>query len=155
MVSNNYRALFNSFGVLNPDGNRMAVIGGQVRFEPVQPEYKEAVKYIRSLYAGGLRVYVTKVEKTRVMASVARIKLFALAGLAATILIGGLAIFILMHINYKPIRRLKDAAADLIERANRMPDGEPLYVAVIGAPTNVASAIWMDPGIVRKIVIRS
>ncbi|MBD2861564.1 extracellular solute-binding protein [Paenibacillus oceani] len=53
-VSNNYRALFNSFGVLNPDGNRMAVIGGQVRFEPVQPEYKEAVKYIRSLYTEGL-----------------------------------------------------------------------------------------------------
>ncbi|MBD2861563.1 helix-turn-helix domain-containing protein [Paenibacillus oceani] len=72
------------------------------------------ISHIQSSETGW--VYVTKVEKSRVMASVARIKLFALAGLAATILFGGLAIFILMHINYKPIRRLKQLTEALTGR---------------------------------------
>lgn len=45
------------------------------------------------------------------------------------------------------------AARDLIARALAMPDDEPLYVAAIGAPTNVASAILMEPKIREKIVV--
>lgn len=45
------------------------------------------------------------------------------------------------------------AARDLVERALAMPDGEPLYVAAIGAPTNVASAILTEPKIREKIVV--
>ncbi|MCA0753457.1 nucleoside hydrolase [Paenibacillus sp. N4] len=45
------------------------------------------------------------------------------------------------------------AARDLIAKALAMPDDEPLYVAAIGAITNVASAILIEPSIVRKIVV--
>jgi inosine-uridine nucleoside N-ribohydrolase len=44
-----------------------------------------------------------------------------------------------------------DAAKDLIKRANSS-DG-PLYVLTLGAPTNVASAILMEPEIINKIVV--
>ncbi len=43
------------------------------------------------------------------------------------------------------------AAADLIERALRGP--EPLYVVAIGAITNVASALLLEPRLVERIVI--
>ena len=46
-----------------------------------------------------------------------------------------------------------EAARDLIAKAMAMPDGEPLYVAAIGAITNVASAILMEPRIIGKIVV--
>jgi len=47
-----------------------------------------------------------------------------------------------------------DAARDLVRRARARPEsGAPLYVAAIGAITNVASAILMDPGIIERIVI--
>lgn len=46
-----------------------------------------------------------------------------------------------------------EAARDLVKRANAMPVGEILYVAAIGAITNIASAIIMDPTIVDKIVL--
>lgn len=49
----------------------------------------------------------------------------------------------------QPIR--SDAAQDLVERA--MASTEPLYVLAVGAPTNVASAILMEPEIVNKIVV--
>ncbi len=45
------------------------------------------------------------------------------------------------------------AARDLIERAMKRPDDKPLYVAAIGAITNVASALLMEPAIARKIVV--
>lgn len=45
------------------------------------------------------------------------------------------------------------AARDLIERAMRRADDDPLYVVAIGAITNVASAILLEPAIVRKIVV--
>jgi purine nucleosidase len=45
-----------------------------------------------------------------------------------------------------------DAAADLVARAMRGGDG-PLYVAAIGAITNVASAILMEPAIIERIVV--
>ena len=45
-----------------------------------------------------------------------------------------------------------DAARDLIERAMRG-GGEPLYVAAIGAITNVASAILIEPRIIERIVV--
>lgn len=45
------------------------------------------------------------------------------------------------------------AALDLIDRAMAMPDGEVLYVAAIGAPTNVASALLLEPKIAEKIVV--
>lgn len=44
-----------------------------------------------------------------------------------------------------------DAARDLIERA--MSSDEPLYVLTVGAPTNVASALLMEPRLVEKIVV--
>ena len=44
------------------------------------------------------------------------------------------------------------AAEDLIARAAVSGNG-PLYVVAIGAITNVASAILLEPGIIRKIVV--
>lgn len=51
----------------------------------------------------------------------------------------------------EPIR--SEAAQDLIAKALAQPDDEPLYVVAIGAITNVASAIIMEPGIIEKIVV--
>ncbi len=45
------------------------------------------------------------------------------------------------------------AARDLIAKAKAMPEGELLYVAAIGAITNVASAIVMAPEIREKIAV--
>jgi purine nucleosidase len=44
-----------------------------------------------------------------------------------------------------------DAALDLIERA-KASEG-PLYVLTLGAPTNVASAILLEPAITEKIIV--
>ena len=46
-----------------------------------------------------------------------------------------------------------DAALDLAERAKSYTQEEPLYVVAIGAITNIASAILMDPEIIDKIVV--
>lgn len=46
-----------------------------------------------------------------------------------------------------------EAATNLIERALAMGDDEPLYVVAIGAITNVASAILIEPSIIERIVI--
>lgn len=46
-----------------------------------------------------------------------------------------------------------EAARNLVERAMASPDDDPLYVVAIGAITNVASAILMEPEIIRKIVL--
>jgi inosine-uridine nucleoside N-ribohydrolase len=43
------------------------------------------------------------------------------------------------------------AATDLVERASGTE--EPLFVVTIGAPTNVASALLMEPGIADRIVV--
>jgi purine nucleosidase len=45
-----------------------------------------------------------------------------------------------------------DAAADLAERALKSTD-QPLYVVAIGAITNVASAILMEPSIINNIIV--
>ena len=45
------------------------------------------------------------------------------------------------------------AARDLVERAMERGEDHPLYVVAIGAITNVASAILMEPEIIRKIVV--
>lgn len=45
------------------------------------------------------------------------------------------------------------AARDLVERAMNRPDGDLLYVVAIGAITNVASALLMEPAIAEKIAI--
>ncbi len=46
------------------------------------------------------------------------------------------------------------AARDLVKKAMARSDqDEPLYVMTIGAPTNVASALLMEPEIVKKIVV--
>lgn len=63
------------------------------------------VSYVTSAETGW--VYAARVDKERAMASVVRIKQFALAGLAAAVGIGGLFIYGLMQLNYKPIRRLR------------------------------------------------
>lgn len=46
---------------------------------------------------------------------------------------------------------ISDAAADLVQRART--SEKTIYVAAIGALTNIASAILLDPEIIRKIVI--
>lgn len=46
-----------------------------------------------------------------------------------------------------------EAARDLVERAMASPDDDPLYVVAIGAITNVASAILMEPRIIERIVV--
>ncbi|MDR6882573.1 nucleoside hydrolase [Bacillus sp. 3255] len=45
------------------------------------------------------------------------------------------------------------AALNLVERAMASPDDDPLYVVAIGAITNVASAILLEPRIIEKIVV--
>jgi purine nucleosidase len=45
------------------------------------------------------------------------------------------------------------AARNLVERAMASSEDDPLYVVAIGAITNVASAILMEPRIIGKIVI--
>jgi len=44
------------------------------------------------------------------------------------------------------------AARDIVKKANES-DGEPLYVVAIGAITDVASALLLDPSIIEKIVV--
>ena len=44
-----------------------------------------------------------------------------------------------------------EAARDLIQRA--MSSEETIYVAAIGAPTNIASALLLEPELVKKIVV--
>lgn len=45
------------------------------------------------------------------------------------------------------------AAEDLVRRAMDGDAGQPLYVMAIGAPTNVASALLMEPRLVERIVV--
>lgn len=45
------------------------------------------------------------------------------------------------------------AAQDLIARAMAQPADQPLYVVPIGAPTNIASAILLEPRIIERIVV--
>jgi purine nucleosidase len=49
----------------------------------------------------------------------------------------------------KPVE--SDATRDLINRA--MSSEETIYVAAIGAPTNIASALMLEPELVKKIVV--
>jgi len=51
----------------------------------------------------------------------------------------------------EPVR--SDAAADLARRAMSYTSEKPLYIVAIGAITNVASAILINPEIIDKIVI--
>ncbi len=46
-----------------------------------------------------------------------------------------------------------EAVSDLIQRALASPADDPLYVVAIGAITNVASAILIEPSIIEKIVV--
>ncbi|NLY61661.1 MAG: nucleoside hydrolase [Clostridiales bacterium] len=48
---------------------------------------------------------------------------------------------------------ISPAAENLVRLAKEMPEGESLYVIAIGAITNVASALLMDPSIKEKIVV--
>jgi len=49
----------------------------------------------------------------------------------------------------KPVE--SEAARDLIERC--LSSDEPLYVVAIGALTNIASALWLEPRIAEKMVL--
>jgi len=46
-----------------------------------------------------------------------------------------------------------DAVRDLIDRAMKSDDDDPLYVVAIGAITNIASAMLIEPEIIKKIVV--
>ncbi|UCC99890.1 MAG: nucleoside hydrolase [Phycisphaerales bacterium] len=45
------------------------------------------------------------------------------------------------------------AALDLVARARKSSPDDPLYVAAVGAITNVSNAILIDPSIIRNIVV--
>ena len=45
------------------------------------------------------------------------------------------------------------AAYEIIKQANGIPEGEKLTVIVLGALTNVASALYIDPGIESRIAV--
>ncbi|MHC4518479.1 MAG: nucleoside hydrolase [Planctomycetota bacterium] len=45
------------------------------------------------------------------------------------------------------------AALDLVARARKSSPDDPLYVAPVGAVTNVSNAILIDPSIIRNIVV--
>ncbi|MBL8323464.1 MAG: nucleoside hydrolase [Rubrivivax sp.] len=45
------------------------------------------------------------------------------------------------------------ATARLIELAAAQPPGEPLYVLAIGCLTNIANALLLEPGLVRRLVV--
>lgn len=45
------------------------------------------------------------------------------------------------------------AALDLVERARKSSPDDPLYVAAVGAITNVSNAILIDPSIIKNIVV--
>ncbi len=51
----------------------------------------------------------------------------------------------------KPVE--SPAALDLVERARTASPDAPLYVVAVGAITNVASAILMEPSIIKNIVV--
>ncbi|MDQ8737223.1 nucleoside hydrolase [Paenibacillus sp. LHD-38] len=46
-----------------------------------------------------------------------------------------------------------EAARNLVERAMASDPGDPLYVVAIGAITNIASAMLMEPRIIERIVV--
>ena len=46
-----------------------------------------------------------------------------------------------------------DAAADLVQRALALPEGELLYVLALGCVTNIASALLVAPQIAQRIVV--
>lgn len=48
---------------------------------------------------------------------------------------------------------ISDAALDLVERSKSYGGDRPLYVIAIGAITNVASAILLDPTIIERIAV--
>jgi len=45
------------------------------------------------------------------------------------------------------------ATADLIERAGSLPADELLYVVAIGAPTNVGTALALEPSLAERVVV--
>lgn len=49
--------------------------------------------------------------------------------------------------------QVSPAAQDLVSRAMSLPQGEVLYVVAIGAVTNLASAILMEPAIIDRIAV--
>lgn len=53
--------------------------------------------------------------------------------------------------NRKPVE--SEAARDLVRRSMAQPEGKRLYVLAIGAITNVASALMMEPQIADKITV--
>jgi inosine-uridine nucleoside N-ribohydrolase len=45
------------------------------------------------------------------------------------------------------------AAVDFVEKACTRDPADPLYAVMIGAPTNIASALLMEPGIINRVVL--
>jgi inosine-uridine nucleoside N-ribohydrolase len=57
------------------------------------------------------------------------------------------------YLTGRPAPERSPAALDLVEKALASPIDDPLYVLAIGAITNVASAILIEPEIIRHIVV--
>lgn len=49
--------------------------------------------------------------------------------------------------------QITDVTNDLIERAMNSPEDDPIYVVAIGAITNIANALLIEPNIIEKIVM--
>ncbi len=58
-----------------------------------------------------------------------------------------------MYLQNKKEAVESSAARNLVNLALERDDSDPLYVIAIGAITNIASAILMEPSIIRKIVV--
>ena len=75
-------------------------------------------------------------------------KLLGLMGESATVLKGSE-----MYLPDEHTPVLSPAASDLAERANHYSPEHPLYVVAIGAITNVASAILLNPKVIENTVV--
>ncbi len=76
------------------------------------------------------------------------LKLLKLAGIKKDVFAGSDKY---MDDEHTPV--ISDAAKDLAERANNYTPEKPLYVVAIGAITNVASAILLNPDVARNTVV--
>lgn len=57
------------------------------------------------------------------------------------------------YLTGRPEPERSAAALDLVEKAMASPEDDPLYVLAIGAITNVASALLIEPEIIRHMVV--
>ncbi|MBD2864321.1 helix-turn-helix domain-containing protein [Paenibacillus oceani] len=107
--------------------------------------------YIRSAHPMAW-TYVTLVEKSRVLAPVVRVRKLALAGLGVTLLFGAAVIWMLMRLNYNPLRSLKQFAESL---SGRRAAGGAAVHDELEAIRRAVSGISEDSSVLREQLHRS